>query len=59
VVNIKGRREKETKEKTRIWREGIVRRRERRGDKGRRRELEKISLKDKIYVLLCKIASIN
>lgn len=38
---------------------GTVRRRERRGDKGRRRELKKISLKDKIYVLICKIISIN
>jgi hypothetical protein len=38
---------------------GTVSRRERRGDKGRRRELGKINLKDKIYVLICKIASIN
>lgn len=53
------KKRKGNEEKTCIWREGTVRRRERRGDKGRRRELEKISLKDKIYVLICKIVNIN
>jgi hypothetical protein len=45
------RKNKKEKKKSQIWREGTVRRiRERTKDKRRKRELEKISLKCKIYV---------
>jgi len=57
---IMKKKKKKKKEKTQIWRERTIRRkREKKKDEWRRRQLEKISLKSKIYVLMCIIIGIN